>query len=74
MYQFLLFFPVCNVTLSSPELESRSGRTSGELKSPSWLRGPALCWFRFESLPGQRLEMQFYRLMRVGRRDRDTLR
>lgn len=60
---------VCNITLSSRDIESRSGQAYGELKSPSDLSGPAFCWYRFLAAPGQRLELQVYRIKRLGRWD-----
>ena len=44
---FNSIFSVCNVTISSKEIESRSGLTYGEIKSPSDLSGPAFCWYGF---------------------------
>jgi hypothetical protein len=54
------------VTISSRDLESRSGQAFGEIKSPPDLSGPAFCWYRFEARKGERVELQLYRMERVG--------
>ena len=60
------------MTISSREVSSRSGQAYGEIKSPGHLAGPSLCWYRFEAQPGERIEVQIYRIKRVGRLDEAT--
>eukprot|EP00095_Tigriopus_kingsejongensis_P003735 maker-scaffold357_size197762-snap-gene-0.47 protein:Tk03735 transcript:maker-scaffold357_size197762-snap-gene-0.47-mRNA-1 annotation:"PREDICTED: uncharacterized protein LOC658825" len=60
---------MCNITLTSRDIESRSGQAYGEIKSPSTLSGPAFCWYRFVPEPGQRVEIQVYRIKRLGHID-----
>ena len=69
---FNLFFSVCNVTISSREILSRSGQTFGEIKSPSTLSGPSFCWFRLKPEQNQRVEIQIYRIKRLGRLNADS--
>lgn len=57
---------VCNVTLDSKELFRLSGRGFGQIKSPS-LEGPTICTYKFIPDVGQRVELQIYRLVAVGR-------
>ncbi|XP_059096393.1 uncharacterized protein LOC131890919 [Tigriopus californicus] len=64
---------MCNITLTSRDLESRSGQAYGEIKSPSALSGPAFCWYRFIPEPGQRVEVQVYRIKRLGKIDPQSM-
>lgn len=54
------------MTIDSVELQKHSGKTFGQIKSPS-LEGPNFCWFTFIPSPSQRIEIQIYRLVNVGR-------
>ena len=71
---FYHFHAVCNITISSQQIRSRSqsGQMFGEIKSPSTLSGPQFCWYRFEAEEGYRVELQLYRIKRVGRRHVET--
>lgn len=59
-------FAVCNMTITSAELQKHSGKSFGQIKSPS-LEGPDVCWFTFVPTSAQRVEVQIYRLVNVGR-------
>ncbi|KAI5709132.1 hypothetical protein M8J76_010939 [Diaphorina citri] len=56
----------CNMSISALSLQKKSTRSYGQLKSPS-LAGPGLCWYSFEPDDGQRVEIQIYRLISVGK-------
>jgi len=57
---------VCNITLDSRQLFSKSDRGFGQIKSP-YLQGPSRCTYRFVPDTGQRVELQIYRLVSIGR-------
>ncbi|XP_054006507.1 uncharacterized protein LOC128891206 [Hylaeus anthracinus] len=57
---------MCNITLDSKQLFSKSDRGFGQIKSPP-LEGPSRCTYRFVPDTGQRVEVQIHRLIAIGR-------
>ncbi|XP_014255384.2 uncharacterized protein LOC106669972 [Cimex lectularius] len=57
---------MCNMTLDARVLISKSGKSFGQLKSPP-VQGPTFCWFSFIPDDDQRVEIQIYRLISVGK-------
>ncbi|KAL3290264.1 hypothetical protein HHI36_023614 [Cryptolaemus montrouzieri] len=57
---------MCNVTIISTELKEKSGKTFGQIKSPS-LQGPDACTYTLVPGQNERVEIQIYRIVNVGR-------
>ncbi|XP_074106935.1 uncharacterized protein LOC141532480 [Cotesia typhae] len=57
---------MCNITLDSKQLLRKSNRAFGQIKSLSVI-GPTECFYRFIPDIGQRVELQIYRLISIGR-------
>ena len=54
------------MTIDASVLISKSGKTFGQIKSPS-MQGPNSCWFTFIPGVNRRIEIQIYRLISVGK-------
>ncbi|KAB0801065.1 hypothetical protein PPYR_05419 [Photinus pyralis] len=57
---------MCNISISSTDLYKHSGKSFGQIKSPS-LEGPNHCWYTLVPTSSERVEIQIYRLVDVGR-------
>lgn len=62
----LYIVSVCNMTIDSMTLLKQSGKTFGQIKSRV-IEGPGVCWYSFVPSAGQRVEIQLYRLVSIGR-------
>nr|XP_024216376.1 uncharacterized protein LOC106682048 [Halyomorpha halys] len=57
---------MCNMTIDASVLVAKSGKTFGQIKSPS-MQGPTSCWFTFIPDVNHRIEIQIYRLISIGK-------
>ena len=55
-------------------MKARSGQAFGEIKSPTALSGPAFCWYHLVPDVGERVEVQIYRIKRLGELNLETNR
>ena len=55
-------------------MKARSGQAFGEIKSPTALSGPAFCWYHLVPDVGERVEVQIYRIKRLGELHLETNR
>ena len=55
-------------------MKARSGQAYGEIKSPTTMSGPAFCWYHLVPDVGERVEVQIYRIKRLGDLNPDTNR
>ena len=55
-------------------MKARSGQSYGEIKSPTGLSGPAFCWYHLVPDVGERIEIQIYRIKRLGEFHQETNR
>ncbi|KAK2716825.1 uncharacterized protein LOC136039519 isoform X2 [Artemia franciscana] len=60
---------LCNVTIDAQSLFESSGKTFGQIKSPIELHGQSVCWYKFRSSPGKRIELQIYRIVGMGHKN-----
>nr|XP_040571651.1 uncharacterized protein LOC121120834 [Lepeophtheirus salmonis] len=65
---------MCNITISSSAMRNSSGRSFGEIKSPSSAIGPLFCWYKLMAEPNERIEIQIYRIKRLGKLDLENRR
>ena len=49
-FNLIELFAVCNITIRSETVMGRSGQRYGEIKSSPGMKGPVVCWYRYNMI------------------------